>query len=206
MTEAELLTQLDELEAAAREALDASDTDQLTVLADTMEAIEGTIPEKAPVSLLDAALWYASQGLRVFPLSPLSKIPYKGSRGCKDATSDPDQIRAWWAAAPDANIGLATGHLVDVVDFDGPTGMASLAQHYDQFADLHILGVARTPRPGGHHWYVPATGHGNRAGIYPGIDYRGEGGYVVVPPSRTDIGHYRFNVRGLDINRKKEEA
>lgn len=148
-----------------------------------------------PPTLLASALWYASQGLRVFPLAPGTKIPRKGSRGCLDATTDSEQIRAWWKAEPSANIGIATGHLVDVVDIDGPTGQASRAAQWDDVfghIDADALGKVLTPRPGGMHIYVPATGEGNGAAIAPGVDYRGAGGYVVAPPSRTDVGTYRW--------------
>lgn len=141
---------------------------------------------KATPSLLASALWYGEQGLRVFPLSPGSKIPYAGSNGCLDASSNADVIRGWWEYSPDANIGIATGHLVDVVDIDGPAGQQSRAQHWeDTFARIDEINVAKvlTPRPGGMHIYVPAQGDGNSAGIVPGVDYRGAGGYVLAPPS-----------------------
>jgi hypothetical protein len=151
-------------------------------------------PREMP-SLHSSALWYASVGLRVFPLQPGTKIPMRGSRGFKDATTDTDRINAWWTATPEANIGLATGHLVDVVDIDGAPGQKSRAEMWEStFERIDADSVAKTltPRPGGMHIFVPSTGDRNGADIAPGVDYRGLGGYVVVPPSRTDVGTYRF--------------
>lgn len=180
-------------EQALRAALNAGDPTQIaaaTRLVDTLDT-------KPPVAGLHAAaLWYAEQGLRVFPLTPASKVPLKGSRGCHDATTDPATITAWWETTPDANIGLATGTGVDVIDIDGPVGQASRAGAWGMFEALEPLVLARvsTPRAGGMHLYVPATDRGNKAGILPGIDYRSVGGYVVAPPSVTPAGSYRFLV------------
>jgi hypothetical protein len=141
---------------------------------------------KPVVSLLSAALYYASMGLRVFPLSPGSKIPFKGSDGCLGATSNPELIRDWWGDDPDSNIGLATGYLVDVIDIDGPAGQKSRVDHWaDIFEQIDADSIAKvtTPRPGGMHIWVPANGQGNAAGILPGVDIRGAGGYVLAPPS-----------------------
>lgn len=153
-------------------------------------------------TLRGAALWYAEQGLRVFPLQPGSKEPYPRSRGFKDASSDPAQVAGWWGREPRSNIGLATGHRVDVVDVDGPVGNASLAGLLGEHPDFPNprLGQVLTPRPGGRHYYVPRhpEGGGNGAALYPGIDYRGLGGYVVAPPSVLDdrpgqhAGTYRW--------------
>lgn len=146
-------------------------------------------------SLAGSALWYAKRGLRVFPLRPGGKQPQPGSHGCKDASNDPEQVARWWAQAPEANVGIATGHLVDVIDVDGPQGNVSLARLLGDHPHLlaNRLGHVLTPRPGGRHFYVPADGDlGNGASLAPGIDYRGRGGYVVAPPSRTEVGVYRW--------------
>ena len=145
---------------------------------------------KTPVPTLSAALWYAEQNLRVFPLQPGLKIPYKGTRGLLDATTDPQIIREWWKFRPDSNVAIATGHLVDVIDIDGPAGVTSWAR----MTNLPpTLGIVSTPRDGGHHLYVTTTGRGNKAAIFPGIDYRGLGGYVVAPPSVNETGvRYRW--------------
>lgn len=178
-------------EARLRAALDSGDPDTIA------EAVAAIGPDDVapPAPLGSAALWYAEQGLRVFPLQPGTKIPLKGGHGCLDATSDPEQIRAWWARVPDANIGIATGHLVDVVDIDGPKGQKSRGEFWeDIFAqvDADSVGKVLTPSPGGMHVFVPATGDGNGTNIAPSVDYRGVGGYVVAPPSVTDVGTYRW--------------
>lgn len=182
-------TTIDELEAAMHAALAIGDEQAAAEIAGRIDGL----PAPGPFSILAAALYYAQQGLHVFPLSPASKIPHKGTRGCKDATTDEATIRGWWDRWPESNVGIATGHLVDVVDIDGATGQLSRARNWQMFATLRVLGTVLTPRPGGMHLYVPANpAVGNGAGLLPSVDYRGRGGYVVAPPSRTDVGSYRW--------------
>lgn len=186
---------MDHAEAHLRAAVDTGDTEQILRLCTLVDQLQAEQRDRRGVAGIGSvALWYAQQGLGVFPLQPRSKIPYKGSRGCKDATCDPDTIRAWWQAAPESNLAVATGHLVDVVDVDGTPGHISRARHRGLFDTLTVIGVVNTPRPGGVHLYVPAReGVGNKAGMLPGVDYRGAGGYVVAPPSLTDVGDYQWN-------------
>ena len=161
-----------------------------------------------PGALLAAATWYAEQGLPVFPCRPADKNPAipsahpagsperatcrgqcgRHGHGLYDATTNLDQVRAWWTQWPQANIGLPTGGTYDVIDVDGPPGYRSLAtlKAEDNFPPTY-LGRAITPR-GGMHYYIPATGDGNATAVMPGIDYRGTGGYVIAPPSRAASG------------------
>lgn len=180
---------LGELEAAVIDAMARGDWDLVAALEPQVEALEVT----RQFSLLSSALWYASVGLWVFPLQPRLKMPYRGTRGLKDATTDPEMIQTWWSYKPDSNIGIATGHVVDVIDIDGPKGVKSWAasEHLPMRGDANwedVLGVVATPRPGGSHLYIKATGVGNKAAIEPGIDIRGLGGYVVAPPSVNEEG------------------
>jgi len=157
-----------------------------------------------PDALLLSALHYVTRyGLRVFPLTPGAKVPLKASpsccygthrRGCLDARDDAAAVRHWWTEHPGANIGIATGHRVDVIDQDGPPGAVSWARG----SWPEVLGVATTRRAGGVHRYVAASGLGNGAGIAPGVDYRGAGGYVVAPPSIIEGTRYAW-VRPLEL-------
>jgi hypothetical protein len=175
----------------ALEAGDSSEIDRLAALLDRLDYDQARQPQ-----LLPSALWYAAQGLHVFPLQPLYKVPWPRSRGFKDATTDPLQIHQWWDSMPTANVGIATGHRVDVIDVDGPEGVKSWLDTHDL---PPLLGQVSTPRPGGHHLYVPANpSRGNKAGLLPGVDYRGLGGYVVAPPSSTEVGTYEW-FRPLDL-------
>ena len=173
------------VERQLREALDESDN-ALTLSTLARHYAEVRQRERMP-SIGQAAIGYAKRGLYVFPLTRLSKVPLAGSRGCLDATLDQQRIARWWRETPEANVGIATGHGVDVVDIDGEHGLRAWRQDWNT---PDVLGQTRTPRLGGLHYYVRATGNGNRASIMPGVDYRGKGGYVVAPPSLTKDGAY----------------
>ncbi len=135
----------------------------------------------APDVLLRAAVYYAREGHPVFPVKARGKAPTT-PHGLKDATTDVERVTAWWKATPEANIGLPTGLAFDVIDIDGPAGFWSLADMQDAGAVPPLLGKSFTPS-GGRHLFIEPTGDRNGARLLPGVDYRGLGGYVCVPPS-----------------------
>src|SRR5262245_2366692 len=152
-------------------------------------------------SLLDSALAYAAMGISIFPCR-VNKAPYT-NRGCKDATRNKAKIRTWWERWPTAMIGMPTGTAsgIDVLDIDNKpaaNGFASLPAGWDWQEKSSI--IVRTIS-GGAHLYYASTGTVRNSkgaadtGIAPGLDTRGEGGYVILPPSRNGHGAYRF-VRG----------
>lgn len=141
-------------------------------------------------SMYDAAIEYAKKGFAVFPLKYRDKVPLTRN-GCKDATTDAAQIKAWWQQYPNANIGLATGSVsqnIFVIDLDidedrGIDGYHSLEDWQREHGDFPETWTAITGR-GGYHLYYRGNGKiKNRAGIIDGVDIRGNGGYVVAPPS-----------------------
>jgi hypothetical protein len=136
--------------------------------------------------LLAAALGYASNGWRVFPLKPGTKTPMT-SRGHHNATTDEAQIRAWWTTWPDANIGLVAGDGLAVLDVDPRNGgddtLKALIEEYGPICTRSVQTGS-----GGKHFYfhddaeAPLRHGTGRLGR--GLDIKAGGrGYVVAPPS-----------------------
>jgi KaiC/GvpD/RAD55 family RecA-like ATPase len=138
-------------------------------------------------SLGAAALYYAVEmGWAVFPLAPHGKVPLigkaQGGNGLLDASTDPEQIWQWWTETPTANVGIATGDRsgLVVVDVDGEAGESALAD----YGEMPNTPAASTGK-GRHLLFArPAEGLRNSAGkLGAQLDIRGDGGYIVAPPS-----------------------
>jgi len=139
---------------------------------------------------------YRARGWSVFPVR--GKIPCEPWQPWQQEPPHPDQIAAWCEKYPDANIGLATGKVsgIVVIDVDGEEGVASA-----RALDLpKQTPVAKTGR--GWHVYLAHPGDGvrigNRAGLRPHIDVRGDGGYVVIPRSLHESGRRYEWIQGPD--------
>lgn len=137
------------------------------------------------MSYLESALHLAALGYRVFPLEPNGKKPI--IRQWPDlATTDETAIQRWWADRPDANIGIATGRGLLVLDCDtkGRPGLESLEL-------LDMMGLppslrVRTPTGGIHVYLASKAARSNSVDAldgFPGIDVRADGGFVVAPGS-----------------------
>lgn len=150
------------------------------------------------VNLLAHALTYAERGWPVFPLhqpiaagcscgnaecTNIGKHP-RTRHGLDDATTDLGVVRAWWSRWPEANIGARTGIAFDVLDVDTADVHDGTAQW--PLVDMPGGPVVRTGR--GWHFYVLPTGLGNRARFAGPCDWRGVGGYVILPPSLHATG------------------
>ncbi|SMF70604.1 phage/plasmid primase, P4 family, C-terminal domain-containing protein [Allosphingosinicella indica] len=178
--------------------------------------------------MLVAALGYARRGWPVFPCSPETKRPLlprdkdpvsgkpiPKSGGVTKATTDEDQITAWWKRWPDAMIGVAMGRngclaldfdprteeIVDQTTGEVTTREWTLEQlKADTEAQigcaLPVTLAAMTPS-GGVHLYLRQPSGGdpinNRGNLPEHVDVRGVGGYVIAPPSvMADGRRYRW--------------
>jgi hypothetical protein len=162
----------------------------------------------AGTSMLERALMYGARGFRIFPLHELEAdggcscgrsdchSPCKHPRtpsGVKEGTSDLTAIRQWWARWPEANIGLATGAGLLVLDVDGVEGIESLRRLRQEHGELPPTLSVRTGRADGEHRYysLPAglvVRNASGTTLGRGLDVRGDGGYVCAPPSVHHTG------------------
>ena len=126
----------------------------------------------------------------VFPCRARDKRPLS-EHGLRDATTDPRIIELWWKNWPDANIGIPTGRAsgFDVLDVDPRHGGdESLDELVHAGGALPDTIEALTGGGGRHILFKHRDGTRNSAGRHPGLDVRGEGGYVVVAPSVHESG------------------
>jgi hypothetical protein len=147
----------------------------------------------------DAAIKLARGGHPVLPLHSIARAgrctcgrscasPGKHPRllhGLKEASAEPAVVAAWWRRWKLANLGLVTGHGgLFVLDVDGAEGEDTLAQLEAEHGPLPLTRWVRTGS-GGRHAYFRSQEHlGNSCRrVGPGLDGRGKGGYVLVPPS-----------------------
>lgn len=163
--------------------------------------------------LVEAALAYVERGLPIFPVHspngnggcscgrPDCPSPAKHPRtehGFHDATTDREAAVAAWTRWPDANIGVPTGKASghDVLDVDVQHGGAGTLKRLEQeHGKLPETVEVLTPN-GGRHYVFRHSGRTLKSGagvLGPGLDTRGEGGYVLVPPSVGANGRvYRY--------------
>lgn len=158
----------------------------------------------------EAAAYYAREfDWKVFPIYSVTDEGHckcsKGIRcqspgkhpltknGLKDGTTDPEQIQAWWQKNPDANVAIVTGQAsgLVVIDIDLPNGFNSFERMLQEGFQLPDDTLFCLSGGGGLHIYLRHPGDiivPNRTGFRPGIDIRGDGGYIIVPPSVHQSG------------------
>lgn len=159
---------------------------------------------------LEHALKLAELGFYIFPVEENSKLPLLPWR--KNSSRNPETIKNWWKCPhtgwlQNHNIGIDTGKSgVLVVDIDRKQGKQG-ERSREELELYHGFGaplIVDTPS-GGLHYYYRATQlfrntQGDKGGIAPGIDTRGDGGYVLAPGSDIDGKYYEFvNNSVLDV-------
>jgi hypothetical protein len=129
---------------------------------------------------LHHALALARQAVPVFPCNPKNKAPLT-ERGFHNASTDPQTIHQWWQRWPDALVGVPTGPRFVVIDVDL---QYTEAQEWFATADVPETRTHFTRSGGRHLLFRPhpqvrcSTGK-----IWPHIDTRGEGGYIIWWPA-----------------------
>lgn len=147
-------------------------------------------------SVSNSAVIYASMGFAVLPVRLLEKAP-ACAHGCKDATTDLDAIAELFFTKP-CNIGIATGKrsgglFVIDLDVDEETGKDGTATAMDWQRDNGAFPstvVSRTGGGGVQLLYRTSETVACSVNCKLGVDIRGEGGYIVAPPSIHPCGAF----------------
>lgn len=136
---------------------------------------------------IELARQLASKGYPVFPVRPGMKRPLHAGWQ-QEATTDPAEVDRLWADEPEANIGIATGGRLLVLDFDSAEAMRSFRSRWETPHLVH------TPSGGAHAYYLlPAGLEGaviSKVRAWPDMDTRCAGG-LVVAGGRTESGAYK---------------
>ncbi len=142
--------------------------------------------------MTDTPLEYAQRGWRVIPIPAGKKFPEGFSRWQERATNDPDLVTQWWTEHPDHGVGIATGPATGlwVLDVDDYDSYRDLEKNHQPLPDTLTVITGS----GGLHFYYKYPTDGtvirNNAStrLGPGLDVRGDGGFVVAPPSTHPNG------------------
>jgi len=168
------------------------------------------------MSALEIALQLAGAGLPVFPCGR-NKRPAigktEGGRGFLDATTDEADIRRMFNRESAILVGVPTGDAsgVDVLDFDYKHGAAEWEQ--ENLYRLPETCVHQTQSGGRHMLFRHVVGICNSASVVAsGVDVRGQGGYIIAPPSpgykvinRFKIAHWPDWLLPLVLPKPKPE-
>ena len=148
-------------------------------------------------SLLQAALDYRDKGYSVIPIRK-DKKPFIRWEEYQKKRPPKIRITGWWSKWPDANIGIITGSIsdLDVIDVDSEEGLIALKEIIP--SDLPIA-TAKTPK-GWHYYFKHIEGVGNKTRFIKDCDVRGEGGYIIAPPSINEEGEQYIWLPNLAID------
>lgn len=140
-----------------------------------------------------AALGYRARGWSVLPVRPRDKRPLIAWERLQDEPPTEAELCAWFARWPEANVGVVTGAVSGLVVLDvdvGHGGRESLEALERDHGPLAPTVEAVTGGAGRHLYFRhPGAEIGSRVGLRPGLDLKGDGSYVVAPPSVHPNGH-----------------
>jgi hypothetical protein len=150
--------------------------------------------------ILLTGLKLIAKGKSVFPCMAGGKSPLT-KHGFHDATTDTTALRLWFRKWPDANLAIPTGEQTGLVVLDidmdlakGKNGEASLSNLTAKYGQLPSTTEVRTPRGGRHIYFKHPGGKVASRSNHPAsnLDIRADGGYILIPPSRTCHGEYSY--------------
>lgn len=136
-------------------------------------------------TLAEYAVAYARLGWSIIPIKTRDKKPLVRWEKYQSEKATEDQVESWWKKWPEANIGIVTGLISDiiVIDIDSATGQENYIVAFDE---LHSTISQKTGKPNSTHLFFKHPKdqkYANATGFLPDVDVRADGGYVVAAPS-----------------------
>lgn len=128
------------------------------------------------------ALYYLRRGWSVVPVRRGEKIPAVPWHQYQHRRATLAEIEDWYVD-PTMGVGIVTGPISNLIvaDFDGALGAETEAQILPR---IGVGPVALTGGGGTHRLMAhPGRKVPTRTGVLPGMDVRGDGGFIVAPPS-----------------------
>lgn len=148
-------------------------------------------------SLLPTALAYLSRGWSVIPVGP-NKQPLVLWKEFQNRRATPEEMVTWWTNNPDAQIGIVTGQISNLTVID-----------VESDGDFTLVKdktfMVETGGKGRHYYFQYEKEFKNAVRIFPSVDIRSEGGYVVGPGSSTSKGPYTV-IRETDVNKMADNT
>ncbi len=150
-------------------------------------------PGPKPSPTFEAAERYLARGWSVLPVRPREKRPLLRWEALQSKAPSKEQVEVWYRRWPDANVGIVTGEISNliVIDVDPEHGGGDALERLERRHGPLPATVEAISGGGGRHLYFahPGTPLRNRAGLVQGVDLRGDGGYIVAPPSIHPSGN-----------------
>ena len=135
------------------------------------------------MSNLQNAIAYLEKGYHVIPIRHNKRPFIKWERYEKEIPMQ-DELEDWWARWPDANIGIITGEITNlvVIDADGEIGIKAMQEYAPDLKPFTL-----SPH-GLHYWFAFHPSLTTKAKVIDGIDVRADGGYIIAPPGHNENG------------------
>lgn len=138
------------------------------------------------MNMLRVARSFAAKHVSCMPVGKDKRPLLQSWKELQTRLPTDEELVQWFSG--DANIAIITGKIsnLSVVDVD--------PRHGGTTKGLPPTLIAKTQGGGWHYYYRYLDGLQNKAGVREGVDIRSDGGYVIAPPSRTDIGSYEWSL------------
>lgn len=137
--------------------------------------------------IIETALKYQEMGFSVIPIRPENKKPLIKWETYQKERADAETIESWGQRWPSMNLGIVTGAVsgIDAVDCDSVKGVEAVSA---LLPDSLELPISQTPGGGNHFYFEHRDGVGCATRFMEDTDLRGDGGYIIVPPSVGENG------------------